>query len=291
MNFFGANQLVNSYYNISQSTSLNKKLAQMDISKENIHILQSKANPNLQQAIQEKLRMTWTYHSNAIEGNTLTLGDTIFFLREGLTVSGKPLKDHLETKNHAEAIDYLYDIVTDNHPIDPFFLRSMNNLLLKGIDHTVAYDQFGKPFKKALAPGEYKKEPNYVVQPDGTIHQYVEPFLVEQEINDMCQWIAESKYHPVITASIAHYNMVRIHPFQDGNGRCARLLMNLILMKHELTPAIIEVEKRQQYIESLKQADDGDLTPFTEFVADATLKTQTDILDAFSENNMQIQNK
>jgi Fic family protein len=92
-----------------------------------------------------------------------------------------------------------------------------------------------------------------------------------------------NKQHPIITASVAHYNHVRIHPFQDGNGRGSRILMNLILMRHHFTPAIIEVSKRKEYLSCLKAADKGDLVPFTEFVTDSVNKTQRTVLEAVNE--------
>ena len=276
--FFSGNSL-NKFYDIEMTPNLSQSLKIADELKEEIYTKQSKTNGNLKKAIYDKLRYLWTFNSNAIEGSQLSLGDTIFFLQEGLTVSGKPLKDFLDAQNHSEAIDYLNEVVQGDVPIDTHLLCSINQILLHNID------ALGKPIQKKIHSGEYKKEPNYVLQIDGSIHHYVEPFDVPAQMDDLCQWIDTNlnKQHPIITASIAHYNKVRIHPFQDGNGRGARILMNLILMSHQFTPAIIEVSKRKEYLLCLKSADKGNLVPFTEFVADSINQTQRVILDEINE--------
>lgn len=277
--FEGTN--LHQYYHIPQSPLLNNSLLELDNLKDKIKLGQSKANGNLQTAVHDKLRFLWTYHSNAIEGSKLSLGDTIFFLQEGLTVSGKPLKDFLDAQNHAQAIEYLYEVVRKTYPIDAHLLSSLNALLLKGVEYIPGKDAAGNHVQRRIYPGEYKKDPNYVIQPDGTMHEYVEPHLVSPQIDGLCQWISKSSdnYHPVITAAIAHYNFVRIHPFQDGNGRGARLLMNLVLMRERYFPAIIAVEERKQYISCLKEGDKGNLLPFVQFVAQSIIKTHTQVLD------------
>lgn len=269
------------FYRVNLSESLKRTLAEIDVVKETIRQRRALTNGNLVKIIQDKLRFTWTYHSNAIEGNKLTLGDTIFFLQEGLTVGGKPLKDFLDTQNHSEAIEYLYEVVTQKIPINATFLKSLNALLLKGVDTILSVDAHGNRIQKQLLPGQYKKDPNYVLQPDNTIHTYVEPEEVSYQVDELCEWITESekKYHPVVIAGIAHYNFVRIHPFQDGNGRCGRLLMNFLLMREHYYPGIIEVEKRRDYLNGLKVADKGHASPIIQFTADAVQKTQTMVLE------------
>ncbi len=231
--------------------------------------------PHKQGVIQEKLRALWTYHSNAIEGNRLTEGDTIFFLKEGLTVKGKPLKDFLETKNHAQAIDYLWEIIADKRPLNESLIRELNALIMLGIEHTPAIDPAGRSIKKPATPGQYKTQPNHVLQLDGTIHNYIDPLQVPQEMEQLIKWIKqnEEKLSPVIVSAIAHYNMVRIHPFDDGNGRGARILMNLILMRGGYPPAIIKVENREDYIQSIREADNGDLSSFVSFITESLIET------------------
>lgn len=235
---------------------------------------------SLWQTIQEKLKIEWTYDTNALEGSTLTKGETYFFLREGLTVEGKPFKDFLDARNHAEAVDYLYQIIKDERPITTGLIKEFNALLLSGISHTEAIDQQGKKVKKPATPGEFKKHPNHVLQLDGSIHRYTEPLKVPDEMEFLCEWINDNlkKLHPVIVSAISHYHMVRIHPFDDGNGRGARILMNIILIKKGFPPAVIKTEQRRQYLSALKQGDEGNVTPFIEFVAKSLLETQKIVL-------------
>ncbi|MDI6791752.1 MAG: hypothetical protein QME81_02630 [bacterium] len=136
--------------------------------------------PELWLTIQEKLRLDWTYNSNAIEGSILTRGETFFFLQEGLTVEGKPFKDFLDARNHAEAIDYLYQVIKDERPISQGLIKELNAFLLSGVTHTEAISQTGEKIKKPATPGEYKQRPNHVLQPDGTIHYYTDPLQVTE---------------------------------------------------------------------------------------------------------------
>lgn len=265
---------------IDRSVNLKKLLLQSE--KLNVSILTSKVkDENLKIAIYEKLRALWTYNSNAIEGSTLSLGDTIFFLKEGITVVGKPFKDFLDAKNHAEAIDFLYDVIQTKRPLSPGLMKEINALLLSGITETPAMNAQGQRIMKKATPGQYKKQPNHVLQSDGSLHRYVDPVQVESEMEKLFQWVENhiDSEHPIITASNAHYHMTRIHPFDDGNGRGSRILMNLILIKKFYPPAIIKTEKRKEYLEALKEADKNLLEPFIEFIAKSLISTQKMILE------------
>lgn len=237
--------------------------------------------------IVNRLRTDWTYHSNGIEGSTLTRGETHFFLSEGLTVEGKPFKDFLDAKNHAEAIDLLFDVVASKQPITEGFIKNMNALILFGVDATPAKNALGQRVRKKATPGEYKQLPNHVEQADGTIHYYVEPIHVHDEMETLVAWImaAMQTMHPIHVAAVAHYNMVRIHPFDDGNGRGARILMNLILMKAGYFPAVVRLETKRRYLDALSQADHGNLVPFISFVADTVIATKQSVLEVLDRNS------
>jgi Fic family protein len=211
--------------------------------------------------IAKKLKVDWTYHSNSIEGSTLTLGETFFFISEGLTVEGKPFKDFLDAKNHIEAIDYLYELISNKRDISEYVVKEINALLLSGVTYTVAQNSQGEKVKKRLTPGEYKKQSNHVLQADGTIHWYVDPLNVKDQMEELITWINDkiNKLHPLYVASVAHYNLVRIHAFDDGNGRGARIFMNLILLKNGFFPVVVRNEKKRTYLEALSEADKGDL--------------------------------
>ncbi len=252
---------------------LNDKNSQVDRLK--------KSNSDLWKTILFKLKVDWTYNSNSIEGSTFTRGDTIFFLNEGLTVKGKPLKDHLDTRNHADAIDLLFDIVSNKREISESIIKEINALLLLGLKSTPAMTPEGQIIQKKATSGQYKTQANHVLQQDGTLHKYIEPIKVQSEMEALVKWINENidKKHPCYVASVAHYNMVRIHPFDDGNGRGARILMNLILLKKGFFPAVIRMENRQDYIEALQQADRNNLKPFIEFITKELIVTLEDIIN------------
>ena len=276
---------MDNFYLISESSHLKELITEIDRLKENIDN-QRPLRMDIWETIQAKLRIEWTYDSNAIEGSTLSKGDTYFFLTEGLTVKGKPLKDFLDARNHAEAIDFLYDMIRNNRPIGDSLIKEINALLLSGVNHTPAIDKFGNKVKKKAYPGEYKKQPNHVLQLDGTMHFYTNPLQVSSEMQILCKWINDNidVIHPLCVATIAHYNMVRIHPFDDGNGRGARILMNLILIKKGYPPAIIRNENRQNYLLALIKADKGDMKSFLELVAESLRSTQQMIIkDLFTE--------
>ena len=262
---------------LSESPELAARLHRIDTLRTRVDALRT-ARPDLWPTINEKLRIFWTADSNAIEGSSLSRADTAFFLKEGLTVEGKPLKDFLDARNHADAIGYLDEVVRNQRGISPGLLKELNALLLNGVEWTPAVNERGERVRKPAYPGEYKTAPNHVLQLDGTIHHYVEPMQVPGAMEALCAAIAtaanEGTPHPVIVSALAHYEFVRIHPFDDGNGRGARLLMNLILMRAGLPPAVIAVERRRDYLSALRSADRGDMGPFVAFVADSLLATQ-----------------
>jgi len=271
------------YYTVSKTDELKLLLNEIDSLQTEID-KKRPMQPERWQAVMGKLKMEWIYDSNAIEGSTLTLGETIFFLRESLTVEGKPLKDFVDARNHADAIDFLYDVINDQRPITEGLIKEINGLLLKGVEYTDAIDPTGKKTRKKTNPGQYKKTPNTVLQLDGTIHDYTDPLHVITEMEALIAWIDGhiDSQHALITGAVAHYNLTRIHPFGDGNGRGARLLMNLILMEKLLPAAVIRNEQRRLYLDTLAKADKGDLGPFVRFVGESLVSTQKTIVGNLS---------
>lgn len=189
-------------------------------------------------SIREKLLLEWTYNSNAIEGNTLTLMETKVVL-EGITVGGKTLKEHLETVNHREAIFYIEDIVKNEEELTEWQIKNIHRLILKGIDDEYA--------------GSYRDQKVII---SGAEHAPPEPFLIKDEMESFIDWYNNEgqKLHPVERASMVHIIFVGIHPFIDGNGRTSRLLLNLELMKSGYPPIIIKNENRLKYYNALDKA-------------------------------------
>ncbi|MFH1155289.1 MAG: Fic family protein [Pseudomonadota bacterium] len=206
---------------------------------------------DLKRALLVQLRNLWTHTSTAIEGNTLTLGETAFVLEEGLTVSGKPLKDHEEVVGHARAIDILYRLVQQNRPLTESDLFSLH----QAVQTSVTIDIY-KPV------GAWKKEPNStvaVVEDRQVVFEYGRP---EEIPGLMADWfrlyrevVGELKHSDRQQALMAyaklHVAFVRIHPFFDGNGRLARLISNLPVLKSGLPPILIARTRRKDYIDAL----------------------------------------
>lgn len=236
--------------------------------------------------ILQKLKIDWTFNSNSIEGSTLTRGETHFFLTEGLTVEGKPFKDFIDTKNHANAIDWLQEILSYKRELSEGVIKELNALLLFGVESTPAINPLGQKVKKKATPGLYKTHPNHVLLPNGDIHYYVDPLQVQAQMQELVEWVnanIDNKIHPIALASIFHYNLVRIHAFDDGNGRGARILMNLILMKKGFFPAVIKTEKKRKYLEVIHEADRGDINPFVIFIAGELIETQEKVLNDLND--------
>ncbi len=201
-------------------------------------------------SLRESINLEWTYNSNGIEGNNLTLRETQVVL-EGITVGGKSIKEHLEAINHEKAILFLDDLVKDNEPISEWNIKNIHQLILKDIDNENA--------------GRYRKE-NVTIK--GATHippDYLKvPELMEKLILTYNTW---SEYHPIIQAALLHGELVKIHPFVDGNGRTSRLLMNLVLMNNGYNPVIIKKESRLKYYEALDKAHiTGNYTDFVKLV-------------------------
>ncbi len=207
--------------------------------------------------LQEDLILRWTYHSNAIEGNTLTLLETKVVL-EGITVGGKALREHFEAINHREAIYYVEDIIRKHEPFSEWQIRNIHQLILKNIDDDNA--------------GRYRQQ-NVLIS--GASQIPTDHSVLKDKMAQLIDWynLEANQLHPIQRAAKVHADFVSIHPFIDGNGRTSRLLMNLELMKAGYPPCVITVENRLAYYEALDQwMAFGKTEPFIQLVADAVLE-------------------
>lgn len=198
----------------------------------------------------------WTYNSNAIEGNTLSLIETKVVMEDGLTIGGKRLQEHFAVINHAEAISFIEDQVNQTELLDERTLKMIHHLILKNIDDENA--------------GRYR---SINVRISGSQHEPPHFLQVMNDMQELFAWYDQEKnrLHPVELAALFHFKFVYIHPFEDGNGHTARLLMNLILMDHGFPPAIIKAENNQRlrYYETLEMASSGkNSQPFIQLIAD-----------------------
>ena len=209
--------------------------------------------------LKDRFEIEMTYNSNAIEGNSLTLKETYLVVNEGLTIKGKPLKDHLEAKNHQEALDYLYDLVEKGkkNTFSENLIRSLNQIVQQNIDKEWA--------------GRYR---NSGVVIGGATHRPPEAIDVPRQMRGLLKWYANNrKLHPIELASIIHHKLVYIHPFFDGNGRTSRLIMNIILMQTGFPLVVVMKSDRKRYYSALSSADKGDYKIFINFIARSVERT------------------
>lgn len=225
----------------------------------------------IEEKVMQKLRIDWNYHSNSIEGNSLTYGETKSLLLHHITAQGKPLRDHFEITGHNEAINIVLDVVKGDRNITENFIRELHKLILKENYTKKAITSDGKETTKEIKVGVYKTESNHVLTKTGETFYFAEPFEVSSKMNDLLEWynseIQRKDFNPILIATEFHYKFVRIHPFDDGNGRLSRILMNFILVKFGYHPAIIKKEIKERYFEVLRIADGGNIEPFVEFIS------------------------
>ena len=206
--------------------------------------------------LKEQFELEMTYNSNAIEGNSLTLKETYLVISEGLTIKGKPLKDHLEAKNHTEALVYLFDLVEKDRKqtVSQQLIRSLHALVVQDTDKEWA--------------GQYR---NSAVMITGTTHRPPEALEVPRLMGDLIEWVGKEKTraHVIELAALFHHKLVHIHPFFDGNGRTARLAMNIFLLQAGFPLVIVLKNDRKKYYRVLALADKGQYEPLVRFIAQA----------------------
>lgn len=213
--------------------NLEETLKQIDELKNSI--VQLEVSEEEEKSLRQDFNLRYTYESNAIEGNTLTLMETRVVL-EGLAIGGKSLREHFEVINHHNAIEFIEGLAKEKQALSEYDIKSIHSLILKGIDNNA---------------GTYRK---CNVRIAGSEHIPPEHFEVPSKMQDFIQWYQEQELHPVIRASRAHAILVGIHPFVDGNGRTSRLVMNLELLKAGYPAINIKNENKLEYFNALELA-------------------------------------
>lgn len=225
--------------------------------------------------LRQKLKLEWNYHSNSIEGNTLTKSETKSFLLSGITAKGKPFRDYLEMKGHNEALNRLFEIVSKDVKITEKLIQDFHELILV------------EPYidKEAeINPGKWKKLPNYLITRTGERIDFASPENVPRLMSHLVNWLnnhldppkrKKKKYqlHPLLIASGFHVEFVKIHPFGDGNGRMARIIVNLILMQSGFVPAIINLKDRENYFDALNLSSLNEPEPLAKVIGKRALKS------------------
>ena len=225
--------------------------------------------------LREYLDVEWTYNTNAIEGSTLTRQETLVVLKHGLTVGGKPLVEHLEAINHLAAIGWMEQLAAQPVPPGEADILALHRLVLRSIDDANV--------------GVYRQAQVYIA---GSAHVPPSAQAVPGRMAEYAVWLARTGddqavgqgLHPVVRAARAHFWLVDIHPFVDGNGRVARLLMNLLLLQAGYPIAIIRQEDRTAYYSALEAGHEGRLDPFLLLAAEAVDRTLDMFLAATADN-------
>jgi Fic family protein len=215
--------------------------------------------------IRESLSIEWTYNSNSIEGNTMSLRETQMVIQEGITIKGKSLREHFETHNHDKAIDYLYSIINDDYNLRSIDILSLHGLVLRSIE-----DDFAGRIRNGgvRITGANFTPPNANKVPD-LLDELID-FVNKNPLN----------LNDIELATVFHHKLVWIHPFFDGNGRTVRLAMNLLLMRCGFPPAIILKNDRKKYYDALNQANGGNYQKLILLMCQSLERTLTIYINA-----------
>lgn len=224
--------------------------------------------------IREALSIEWTYNSNSIEGNTLTLRETQMVLQEGITVKGKSLREHFEAKNHEKALNHLYELVDENEAISSSVILKLHEYVLRSIED----DYAGR-----LRNGGVRIAGANFVPPNA--------LKVPDLLDELISFVNENplQLNDIELATIFHHKFVWIHPFFDGNGRTVRLAMNLILMRKGFTPTIILSNDRKKYYSALNRANGGDYSKLILLMCQALERTLNIYITSLPGNDTEYQ--
>ena len=237
----------------------------------------------MQQRLDRKFMLEFNYNSNHIEGNTLTYGQTELLLLFGRVVGEAKMKDLEEMKAHNVCLKMtIVEAGEKDRPLTESFIRILHQTMLRE-DYTV-YRQLpgGVNTSYVVHAGCYKTRPNSVITPTGERFEYASPEETPALMTDLIQWYnqaeADGKLTPVELAAMFHYRYIRIHPFEDGNGRIARLMMNYILLRHDYPMIVIRSKNKKAYLEALGKADKN-IGPVPSDGANATLEQAQDFVN------------
>ena len=229
--------------------------------------------PEDEERLWKKFRLDWNYNSNHMEGNTLTYGHTELLLVFDKVTGDYSGREIEEMKAHDVAIKLVQELADDKERnLTESFIRQLNKILLVRTFWKEAITPDGQPTRREIHPGEYKEFPNSVRLENGEIFNYASPAETPSLMSDLMVFynenILDKSVNPVWLAAMFHYKFICIHPFDDGNGRVARLLMNYILLKYNFPPVIIKSDEKKGYLTALNKADTGDLEAFVIYICE-----------------------
>ena len=226
-------------------------------------------------ALWEWIRMNFNHLSNNFEGNTLTYSETRLLLIYGRTTGDHKIREYEEMKGHDVAFDHMCNLAREERPIGEADIRDLNQICLKGPFYQVAQTPDGAQIRRRIVPGKYKTQPNHVLTTTGEIFQFAPPeetpALMSELVIWIQQWLDQDKEGQCkeIVSFLAelHHRFVNIHPFDDGNGRVVRLLMNYVLTHLDFLPMVLD--DRDKYIKAIQFADGGDVEPLKKLFEDS----------------------
>ena len=257
---------------------------------------QEASSPDVFRDFHERVTRSWAIETGIIEGlYTLDAGMTQTLVTHGISADrierGTTNKDPedlaLVLTDHQEAVNGVYQSIRQGLPISRTAIRQLHQVLTK---HQLTYkvvDQFGREFETELHHGAFKTQPNSPTRNDGELHEYCPPEHVDSELDNMLTWYQEytrdiDRYHPLLTAAWLHHRFAQIHPFEDGNGRVVRALLTWHLVRENYLPVVVKRGDRDDYMDALELADQGDLGPFVDLLVRLQKRN---ILEALGESH------
>lgn len=253
-------------------------------------------NPDFEQKFWNKYRLEFNYNSNHIEGNTLTYGHTeLLLMFDKVGSDNYSLRELEEMKAHDVALRLVIEAALDpEHVLSEKFIREINQIILVRPFYKEAETNDGQSTKRLIEPGKYKTQPNHVRLENGEVFNYASVEETPAQMGDLIEWIRKeentNELHPVQLATLVHYRFVRIHPFDDSNGRTSRLLLNYYLMRKGYAPIVIESSDKKNYLTALNRADTGDLESLIQYVAACSNRWQKIYLSAVKGEDIEEKN-
>ena len=260
----------------------------------NVRRDRKESDPNAYKDFQERIYRRWSIETGIIEGiYDIGRGLTQTLVEKGLNadlIDRSSINQNPNTlikvlTDHRQTADYVTDSIRLGYPLSKFYIQELHSMLLRNQHTYLAVDQFGREIESVLEKGTFKKLPNNPTRPDGRVHEYCPPIQVESELDRLANLYNvysdnQVDHHPLLVAAWLHHRFAQIHPFQDGNGRVARALLTWHLAKGDYLPIVISRDEREEYIETLENADAGDLTSFVKLIVQLERRA---ILEALGE--------
>lgn len=232
---------------------------------------------DLEDKVLQKIRLEWNYNSITGKRNSLSLEETKSLILHGLTRGSKPLKDYIEMKIHNDTISWMFEISNLGFIFTEELIKQIHESVLLEPYEIESFSKEGKPILKMIEIGKYKQTPNNFFNQSGKMVEFATPEETPVKMQELIEWYAETStkpdFNPITLAAEFHHKFIKIQPFDDANGRIAKLLTNVILMKSSLPPVVFKQSDNHLYFYSLQQADYGKIEPLIDFIAGNVVKS------------------